>query len=133
MSFPDDEWNLCERWVVAETKGYLRASTTVTAWATSEAGRKRWRAWTGVLERRTYASAVWAMASDSLFRSSTAPTTGAAGPFSARRSLSVGDAGGKPLGVVAAKPRHLLHALPCRPVRELEGAFRGHIVHMLQD
>ena len=79
-----DEWNLCERWVVAETKGYLRASTTVTAWATSEAGRKRWRAWASVLERRTYAAAVWAMASDSLFRSSTAPATGAAGPFSAR-------------------------------------------------
>ncbi len=79
-----DEWNLCERWVVAETKGYLRASTTVTAWASSEAGRRRWRAWASVLERRTYAAAVWAMASDSLFRSSTAPETGAAGPFSAR-------------------------------------------------
>ena len=81
----DDAWDLCERWVVSENKGYLRASTTVTAWASSEAGRVRWRAWAGVLELRTYAAAVWAMASDSLFRSQTTPATdGDAGPFAAR-------------------------------------------------
>ena len=75
----------CERWTIVETKGYVRASTTVTVFASCpavagsaegvwrEAAVSRFEAWHAVATERSYSDAVLTMMSDSLFGSAVGP------------------------------------------------------------